>query len=76
MVDDHRAKDDPVLAANGETLGHISSGTQSPTLGKPIAMAYVPAAYASVDTELIVDIRGRERMPMRVCPLPFYRRPK
>jgi len=60
---------------DGATVGEISSGTFSPTLEMPIAMAYVDRAHAALDTELFVDIRGRGE-PARVVKLPFYRRKK
>ena len=54
--------------------GVVTSGTQSPTLGVPIAMAYVAPGDAEPST--IVDIEIRDaRVPARVVPLPFYRRP-
>ena len=54
--------------------GVVTSGTQSPTLGVPIAMAYVAPEDAEPGT--IVDIEIRDaRVPARVVPLPFYRRP-
>lgn len=61
-----------VLSA-GEQIGEITSGTFSPTLQQPIAMAYVPAASAKIGTELAVDIRGTAE-PATVVPLPFYKR--
>ena len=64
----------PVLAAE-RPVGEITSGTYSPTLQKPIAMAFVPPQYAAVGTELTVDVRGRPE-PARVVQLPFYQRPK
>ena len=63
----------PVLADGTET-GHVTSGTQSPTLGLPIAMAYVAPRVAEPGTMLDVDIRG-QRVVAEVVPLPFYRRP-
>jgi aminomethyltransferase len=61
-----------VLSAS-EKIGEITSGTFSPTLQQPIAMAYVPPASAKVGTELTVDIRGSAE-PAKVVPLPFYKR--
>jgi aminomethyltransferase len=52
-------------------VGHVTSGTFSPTLQRPIAMAYVPPQYSAVGTELAVDIRGTVE-PARVVKLPFY----
>ncbi len=62
----------PVLAGERRT-GVVTSGTQSPTLGVPIAMAYVEPDQAAVDTPLAVEIRG-EPVPATVVNLPFYRR--
>jgi aminomethyltransferase len=54
--------------------GVVTSGTQSPTLGVPIAMAYV--APGDAETGTIVDVEIRDaRVPARIVPLPFYRRP-
>jgi len=62
-----------VLTANGE--GEILSGTFSPTLGKAIAFARVPAGDAAGDSGVRVDIRGRE-VPVRVVRFPFVREGK
>ncbi len=59
-----------------ETLvGEITSGTFSPTLQRPIAMAYVQPGAAAEGTQLQIDIRG-SREPARVVRLPFYSRPR
>jgi aminomethyltransferase len=39
----------------------VTSGTMSPMLDVGIGMAYVPAASATVGTEIVIDVRGRER---------------
>jgi aminomethyltransferase len=62
----------PVFAGERRT-GVVTSGTQSPTLAVPIAMAYVAPADAEPGTVVDVDIRGG-RVPARVVALPFYRR--
>jgi aminomethyltransferase len=56
-----------------EPVGTITSGALSPTLGYPIAMAYVDAASASDGAELFIDVRGT-RVAASVVPLPFYKR--
>lgn len=66
----------PVLttaAPDAARVGHVTSGAPSPTLGVPIAMAYVTPELSAEGTELVVDVRGR-REPVRVTALPFYRR--
>jgi aminomethyltransferase len=62
----------PILAG-GQPVGQTTSGTYSPTLGRPIAMGYVRPAWSEVDTELTIDVRGRPERA-RVVALPFYRR--
>lgn len=62
----------PVHAGDRRS-GVVTSGTQSPTLAVPIAMAYVDPADTEPDTRLDVEIRDA-RVPARVVPLPFYRR--
>jgi aminomethyltransferase len=55
--------------------GSITSGALSPTLGYPIAMAYVTPDLARLGTEVYVDVRGT-RIPATVTSLPFYKRIK
>ena len=60
----------------GDTqIGEVTSGTFSPTLQRPIAMAYVAPKFAEPGAELTIDIRGK-REPARVVKLPFYKRNK
>jgi aminomethyltransferase len=59
----------------GAVVGEITSGALSPTLGHPIAMAFVDPAVAETGTALAVDVRGTE-LDVTVVPLPFYRRSK
>ena len=66
--------DYPVCDAAGEkVVGTVTSGALSPTLGYPIALAYVDSALAEPGTELTVDIRGRKE-PFVVTGAQFYRR--
>ena len=62
----------PVHAGDRRT-GVVTSGTQSPTLGMPIAMAYVAPSDAEPGTMVDIEIRDA-RVPARVVPLPFYKR--
>ncbi|WP_406342340.1 glycine cleavage system aminomethyltransferase GcvT [Streptomyces sp. NBC_00648] len=64
------------VVTGGEVVGEVTSGAPSPTLGKPIAMAYVDAAHAAPGTSGVgVDIRGTHE-PYEVVALPFYKRQK
>jgi aminomethyltransferase len=56
----------------GEPIGIVTSGTMSPTLGRPIALAYVPATLAKPGQPLAVEIRGNS-YPALVVKRPFYR---
>lgn len=62
-----------VVDADGTTVGEITSGALSPTLGYPIAMAFVAPAVSAPGTQLFLDVRGT-RIPATVTALPFYRR--
>src|SRR5579872_4340496 len=62
----------PVLV-NGEERGVVTSGAPSPTLGHPIAMAYLNAGTDAHDAVLAVGIRG-EAVPAQLTDLPFYSR--
>jgi aminomethyltransferase len=53
--------------------GEVTSGTHSPMLDVGIGMGYVPAASASPDTELVIDVRGKPRRA-RVVKKPIYRK--
>jgi aminomethyltransferase len=57
-----------------DRVGEVTSGSFSPTLDKPIAMAYVRQRSSEPGTGLLVDVRGR-RQPACVVPLPFIKRP-
>ncbi|PJN23432.1 glycine cleavage system aminomethyltransferase GcvT [Kitasatospora sp. CB02891] len=62
-----------VVDAEGAVIGRITSGSPSPTLGKPIAIAYVDAAHAEPGATVAVDVRGKAE-PVQVVALPFYKR--
>ena len=59
-----------ILDAGGASVGRVTSGTIGPTVGKPIALAYVATTLAAVDTRVSADVRGK-LLPMQVAPMPF-----
>ncbi len=70
-----RAGQDVIDPASGQAVGAVTSGAPSPTLGRPIALAYVPPRLADPGTAVRVDIRGRFT-DAEIVALPFYSRPR
>lgn len=68
------ARQGATILQGGRPVGVITSGTQSPTLGKNIAMGLLDSALTEPGTRVEVDIRGN-RAAALVIPLPFYKRP-
>lgn len=60
----------PILNAEGETIGEVTSGTQSPSLNKAIGMGYVEVAYKSPETEVYIQVR-KKQLKARVLKTPF-----
>ncbi|MBS1863271.1 MAG: glycine cleavage system aminomethyltransferase GcvT [Actinobacteria bacterium] len=63
----------PVLGAQGEHVGTVTSGTFAPSLGIGAGMAYVAAGLAEPGTEVEIDVRGKHR-PARIASKPLYPR--
>jgi aminomethyltransferase len=59
----------------GEVAGSVTSGTYAPFLQKNIGLCYLRAGHSAVGAELDVEIRGK-KVPARVVPTPFYKRPR
>lgn len=63
------------LVTDGQnTIGEVTSGTQSPTTGKAIALAHIKATHAAVGTQVFVVVRDKP-VEAQVVSLPFYRNP-
>jgi aminomethyltransferase len=58
--------------SEGNVIGHVTSGTQSPTLSKGIGLGYVPVAYSKVGSEIFVKVRDR-LLKAQVVKLPFVK---
>ncbi len=63
-----------IVDADGNNIGKVTSGTQSPSLQKAIGMGYVNTAFAKEGTEIFVKIRDNSIKAMIVKP-PFYKAP-
>ncbi|MEM9990106.1 MAG: glycine cleavage system aminomethyltransferase GcvT [Bacteroidota bacterium] len=55
----------------GTTIGKVTSGTLSPSLGYPIGLGYVPTAFAQAGQALYI-VAGKKRLSAHVVKLPFY----
>ena len=61
-----------IVDAEGNVIGVVTSGTQSPSLKKAIGMGYVPTALAKVGSEIYISIRDKKLLA-KVVKLPFYK---
>jgi aminomethyltransferase len=55
---------------DGNTIGHVTSGTQSPSLGKAIGMGYVRTAFAAIDSDIYIKVRDK-LLQAKVSKIPF-----
>ena len=60
------------IYVDNEKVGHVTSGTFSPSLKKPIALGYVPRSHSKSGSLVEVEIRGK-RFPATVVKPPFYK---
>jgi len=76
MIDRGIARDEYCCCNEaGQVIGVVTSGSPSPTLGKNIALAYVPPAMAALGTVIYVEIRS-QKCKAQVVSTPFYKRAK
>ncbi|WP_314067389.1 glycine cleavage system aminomethyltransferase GcvT [uncultured Vagococcus sp.] len=68
-------REQATIFADGQEIGYSTSGTHSPTLGYPIAMALINKEFAEIGTTLEAEVRGR-RIPVEVVSSMFYKREK
>lgn len=74
MIDRGIPRHDYEIAdANGNVIGKVTSGTQSPTLNKAIGMGYVSKDFAKADTEIFIMIRDKA-VKAKVCKMPFLKK--
>jgi len=62
-----------IVDAEGNVIGHVSSGTQSPSLGKGIGMGYVNKEFAKEGSEIFIRIRKND-VKAQVVKTPFYKK--
>ncbi|GEC78172.1 glycine cleavage system aminomethyltransferase GcvT [Flavobacterium aquatile] len=62
-----------IVDADGNNIGIVTSGTQSPSLGKAIGMGYVKTEFSAVDSEIYILIRDK-KIATKVVKLPFYKK--
>ena len=62
----------PIVDADGNVVGEVTSGTMAPSLNEAIGMAYVPTASAAPGSTVYVEIRGKA-LKAEVVSLPFYK---
>lgn len=61
-----------IVDDENDAIGLVTSGTQSPSLGKAIGMGYVPTKLSKPGSEIFISIRGK-RLLAKVVKLPFYK---
>lgn len=62
----------PIEDMDGNEIGNVTSGTQGPSVGKPIGLGYVQKEFAKADTEVQI-VAGSKRLKGKVVKLPFYK---
>lgn len=65
--------DYPIVDANGNIIGKVTSGTQSPSLNKAIGMGYVKTECSKADTEIFIQIRNNN-IKAKVVKIPFFKK--
>lgn len=65
--------DYPILDANGNTIGKVTSGTMAPSVQKAIGLGYVTTENSTVDSEIFIGIRDKS-VKAKVVKLPFYKK--
>jgi aminomethyltransferase len=67
------AREGADVFAGAQKVGVVTSGGFGPSVGAPIAMAYVESAHAADGTALEIEVRGK-RLPATVVPMPFHQK--
>jgi aminomethyltransferase len=71
MLDKGIARHDyEIKDADSNFIGKVTSGTQSPSLGKAVGMGYVATKYAAADSEIYISVRNT-LLKAKVVKMPF-----
>ncbi|WP_353777673.1 glycine cleavage system aminomethyltransferase GcvT [Winogradskyella sp. 3972H.M.0a.05] len=62
-----------IVDNSGKTIGNVTSGTMSPSLGKGIGLGYVPTVFSEVGSKINIQVR-KKAIPATVVKLPFYKK--
>lgn len=62
-----------IISDKDEAIGEVTSGTQSPSLGKGIGLGYIVSSFAEVGQEIYISIRNR-KLKAQIVKLPFYKK--
>ncbi|MBC1793149.1 glycine cleavage system aminomethyltransferase GcvT [Listeria booriae] len=75
LIDRGIPRHDYKVFAGDEEIGIVTSGTQSPTLGKNLGLALIDIDYTALDSLVEVEVRNK-KLQAKVVPTPFYKRAK
>jgi aminomethyltransferase len=62
-----------IIDANDNVIGHVTSGTMSPSMKIGIGLGYVQKQYAGIDTEIYISVRNKS-LKAKIVKLPFYKK--
>ncbi len=65
--------DYPILDAEGNSIGRVTSGTMSPSMNVGIGLGYVEIAHKAIDNEIMIEIRNKS-VKAKIVKLPFYKK--
>ncbi|HNQ28078.1 MAG TPA: glycine cleavage T C-terminal barrel domain-containing protein, partial [Aquaticitalea sp.] len=62
-----------IVDSNGKTIGKVTSGTMSPSMGKGIGLGYTQSIFSEIGSKIYIQIR-KNAVPATVVKLPFYKK--
>lgn len=63
----------PIVDAEGNEIGHVTSGTMGPSVKKGIGLGYVSKAFSSLESEIYIQVR-KKTLKAKVVKLPFFKK--